>query len=172
MKNTWLRFGAAAAIAGGMLLAAQEVGSRPAQPAVQQPHQHGGGARMARYLNLTPAQEARANAEFQAVRQTAQPIRQHLKQVQIGTASPAWWRRAHGPLPESDPGAGSPGQRGVSGGAPNRATHPAALETGSLGDVPGGEGKRHRENRPTERLGSQPEGPDIGHAKRGARQNL
>ena len=84
MKNTWLHFGAAAAIAGGMLLAAQEVGSRPAQPAVQQPHQRGGGARMARYLNLTPAQEARANAEFQAVRQSEQPIGQQLKQVRLG----------------------------------------------------------------------------------------
>jgi Spy/CpxP family protein refolding chaperone len=84
MKNTWLRFGATAAIAGGMLLAAQEVGSRPAQPAVQQPHQRGGGARMARYLNLTPAQEARANAEFQAVRQSEQPIGQQLKQVRLG----------------------------------------------------------------------------------------
>ena len=83
MKNTWLRFGAAAAIAGGMLLAAQEVGSRPAQPAVQQPHQHDGGARIARYLNLSPAQEARARTEFQAVRQSAQPIRQQLKQVRL-----------------------------------------------------------------------------------------
>jgi Spy/CpxP family protein refolding chaperone len=83
MKNTWLRFGAAAAIAGGMLLAAQEVGSRPAQPAVQQPHQHDGGARIARYVNLSPAQEARARTEFQAVRQSAQPIRQQLKQVRL-----------------------------------------------------------------------------------------
>ncbi len=39
---------------------------------------------MARYLNLTPAQEARARTEFQAVRQTAQPIRQQLKQVRLG----------------------------------------------------------------------------------------
>jgi len=84
MKNTWLRFAAAAAIAGGMLLAAQEVSSQPEQPAVQQQRQHDGGARMARYLNLTPAQEARARAEFQAVRQSAQPIRQQLKQVRMG----------------------------------------------------------------------------------------
>jgi hypothetical protein len=33
MKNTWLRFAAAAAIAGGMLLSAQEVNSQPAPPA-------------------------------------------------------------------------------------------------------------------------------------------
>jgi len=64
-----------------MLLAAQEVGSQPEQPAVQQPHPHDRGARMARYLNLTPAQEAQARAEFQAVRQSAQPIREQLKQV-------------------------------------------------------------------------------------------
>jgi len=51
MKNTYLRFLAAAAIAGGMLLAAQEVGSQPAQP--------------------------------QAVRQSAQPLRQQLKQVRV-----------------------------------------------------------------------------------------
>src|ERR1035441_993826 len=54
MKNTWLRFAAAAAIAGGMLLAAQEVSSQPAQAAVQrQQRQHDGGARIARDLNLT-----------------------------------------------------------------------------------------------------------------------
>jgi Spy/CpxP family protein refolding chaperone len=82
MKNTWLRFAAAAAIAGGMLLAAQEVSSQPAQAAVQrQQRQHDGGARIARYLNLTPAQEARARTEFQTVRQSAQPVREQLKQV-------------------------------------------------------------------------------------------
>lgn len=73
MKKTWLRFAAAAAIAGGMLLAAQEVGSQPAPPAV----------RLARYLNLTPAQASQAKAEFQAVRQSAQPIREQLKQVHL-----------------------------------------------------------------------------------------
>ena len=82
MKNTWLRFAAAAAVAGGMLLAAQEVSSQPAQPAVQQ-HRQRPGARIARYLNLTPAQEARAKAEFQSARQSAQPIRQQLKQVRL-----------------------------------------------------------------------------------------
>jgi Spy/CpxP family protein refolding chaperone len=83
MKNTWLRFAAAAAIAGGMLLAAQEVGSQPAQPAAQQHRPHARGARMARYLNLTPAQEAQAKAEFRAARQSAQPIRAQLKQVRL-----------------------------------------------------------------------------------------
>lgn len=80
MKNTWLRFAAAAAIAGGMLLAAQEVGSQPAPPA---PQQHRPSARIASYLNLTPAQESQARAEFQAVRQSAQPMRQQLKQVRL-----------------------------------------------------------------------------------------
>ena len=79
MKKSYLRFAAAAAIAGGMLLAAQEVNSQPAQPAVQQQYRRGAG--FARYLNLTQAQEAQAQAEFQAVRQSAQPIRQQLKQV-------------------------------------------------------------------------------------------
>ena len=83
MKNTWLRFAAAAAIAGGMLLSAQEVGSQPEPPAVQQQRRHNGGARLAQYLNLTPAQAAQANAEFQAARQSAQPIRGQLKQVRL-----------------------------------------------------------------------------------------
>jgi len=80
MKITWLRFAAAAAIAGGMLFAAQEV-SQPAQPAVPQ---HRRGVRIAHSLDLTPAQTAQAKAEFQAVRQSAQPIRQQLKQVRSG----------------------------------------------------------------------------------------
>ena len=73
MKNTWLRFAAAAAIAAGMLLSAQE----PAVP------QHQPGARIAQYLNLTPAQEDQAKAELQAAHQSAQPIRQQLKQVRL-----------------------------------------------------------------------------------------
>jgi hypothetical protein len=81
MKNTWFRFAAAGAIAGGMLLAAQEVSSQPARPAPRQEQQLHRGARLARYLNLTPAQEAQAKAEFQSVRQSAQPVRQELKQV-------------------------------------------------------------------------------------------
>jgi Spy/CpxP family protein refolding chaperone len=80
MKKTYLRFAAAAAIAGGMLLAAQEVQSQPAQPA-EQSHRRNGGAKLAQYLNLTPAQQAQAQAQFQAARQSAQPIRQQLKQI-------------------------------------------------------------------------------------------
>jgi Spy/CpxP family protein refolding chaperone len=83
MKNTWLRFAAAAAVAGGMLLAAQEVGSQPAPPAEQQHRSHQGAARIARYLNLTPAQEAGARAELRAARQSARPMRQQLKQVRM-----------------------------------------------------------------------------------------
>ena len=83
MKNTWLRFLAAAVIAGGMLLAAQEVSSPPAQPAQAAVERPRPGARVARYLNLTPAQVAQAKAEFQAVRQSAQPIRQQLRQVRL-----------------------------------------------------------------------------------------
>lgn len=78
MKTTWLRFAAAAALAGGMLLPAQETGGQPAHPQMQQPHR---GARLARYLNLTPAQAAQARAEFQAARQAARPIRQRLQRL-------------------------------------------------------------------------------------------
>ncbi|MGO4884416.1 MAG: Spy/CpxP family protein refolding chaperone [Bryobacteraceae bacterium] len=80
MKNTWLRIAAGAAIAGGMLLAqAPSQPAQPGQPAVEQHRDR--GARIAQYLNLTPAQMAQAKAEFQGVRQQAQPIRQQLQQV-------------------------------------------------------------------------------------------
>jgi Spy/CpxP family protein refolding chaperone len=82
MKNNWLRFALTAAMAGGMLCAAQEVGSQPAQPPAVQHHHR--GARMARYLNLTPAQTAQAKGEFQAARQSTQLIRAQLKQVRLG----------------------------------------------------------------------------------------
>ena len=51
----------------------------PAAP--QQQRQHKGGQRIARYLNLTPEQQAHARAELQAVRQSTQPFRGQLKQV-------------------------------------------------------------------------------------------
>lgn len=85
MKNTWLRLTAVTAMAGGLLLAAQEVTSQQAPPVAQQGQQHQRGhhraARIAEYLNLTPAQQAQAKTEFQSVRQSAQPIREQLKQV-------------------------------------------------------------------------------------------
>lgn len=81
MKNKWLRFAAAAVVAGGMVVGAQEVNSQTAPPAV---HRHQRAARLAQYLNLTPAQQAQAKAEFQAVRQSTQPIRQQMKQVRAG----------------------------------------------------------------------------------------
>ena len=83
MKNTWLRFIATAAVAGGMVLAAQEAGSQPSPPAApQQQRQHKGGQRIARYLNLTPAndtaridrlsaREARLKGRMTALRQEA-----------------------------------------------------------------------------------------------------
>ncbi|MGD0364217.1 MAG: Spy/CpxP family protein refolding chaperone [Bryobacteraceae bacterium] len=84
MKNTWLRFAATAAMAGGMVLAAQEVdsNSQPAPPPAVQ--QHRPGARMAQYLNLSPAQVAQARGTLQAARQSAQPMRQQLKQLHAG----------------------------------------------------------------------------------------
>ena len=83
MKNNWVRYLAVSAMAGGMLLAAGADVSSPPPPAVQQ-HLHGSryrGARLARYLNLTAAQQAQAKADRQAARQSAQPLRQQLKQV-------------------------------------------------------------------------------------------
>lgn len=78
MKNNWLRLAAVVAMTGGLAMSAQDVSSQPAQPAA---HQHQRGARLAQYLNLTPAQEAQAKADFQAARQSAQPIRQQMKQL-------------------------------------------------------------------------------------------
>jgi len=63
---------------GGLLLSAQEVSSPPAQPAAQEHHR---GARLANYLNLSPAQQVQAKADFQAARQSAQPIREQMKQL-------------------------------------------------------------------------------------------
>ena len=86
MKNTWLRITAVAAMAGGMLLAvAQQTPNQPAQPATQQ-HQraHRRAERIAQYLNLTPAQMEQAKAELKAAHQSAQPVREQLKQVRQG----------------------------------------------------------------------------------------
>jgi Spy/CpxP family protein refolding chaperone len=85
MKNTWIRYAATAAIAGGMLLAAQDAstdaGTQQAPPpAAAQRHAHR-SQRIARYLNLTPAQAAQAKAQLQGARQAAQPERQQLQQA-------------------------------------------------------------------------------------------
>src|ERR1700722_7265758 len=86
MKNTWLRLTAVTMMAGGMVLAvAQDAPSQPAQPpATMHQRAQNRHARIAQYLNLTPAQVAQAKGEFQAVRQSAQPIHQQLKQVRQG----------------------------------------------------------------------------------------
>jgi Spy/CpxP family protein refolding chaperone len=45
-------------------------------------HRHGRhGAFLSAYLNLTPAQQAQEKSIFQATRQSAQPIRQQLRQT-------------------------------------------------------------------------------------------
>jgi len=81
MKNNCLHFLAAAAISGGMLVAAQEPAGQPAQPPAPQQYHHRAGARLANYLNMSPQQRAGAKAEFQAAREAAQPLRAQLKQV-------------------------------------------------------------------------------------------
>lgn len=81
MKNTFLRFAATAAIAGGMVLAAQEMGTQqqPAPPAAQRLHNR--RARLAQYLGLSPAQIAQAKSQLQGARQASQPLRQQLQQT-------------------------------------------------------------------------------------------
>lgn len=82
MKNTGLHFIAAAVITGGMLLAVAQEG--PTQPEQTAPAQQAGrnrGARLAAYLNLTPGQQAQVQAQFQTMRQNAQPIRRQLRGV-------------------------------------------------------------------------------------------
>ena len=86
MKNTWLRLTAVTAMAGGMLLAMpQESPDQAAPPATAQ-HQraHRRAAHLAKYLNLTPAQEEQAKAEMQSARQSAKPMRQQLKEIRQG----------------------------------------------------------------------------------------
>jgi Spy/CpxP family protein refolding chaperone len=83
MKNTWLRFLAVPAIAGGMLLAAApEVSTQP-NPAAQQRTQRlqKRGDRIARFLNLTEAQKAQFASEWQATRASARSIHGQLKQL-------------------------------------------------------------------------------------------
>jgi len=81
MKNKWVRFLAVPAMAGGMLLAAGAVASsQTAQPPAGQGRQNR-GERMANYLNLTGAQRAEARAELHGAWQSAQPIRQQLRQL-------------------------------------------------------------------------------------------
>jgi Spy/CpxP family protein refolding chaperone len=83
MKHIWLRFVAVPAIAGGMLLAAApEVSTQP-NPAAQQGARRWQkrGDRIARFLNLTEAQQAQFASELQATRTSARPLHRQLKQV-------------------------------------------------------------------------------------------
>ena len=94
MKNTWLRFLAVPAIAGGMLLAAApEVSTQP-NPAAQQRAQRlqKRGDRIARFLNLTEAQRAQFTSEWQATRAAARPIHGRLGQRLRAGARPIPWR--------------------------------------------------------------------------------
>ncbi len=85
MKNTWLRLAATAAVAGGMLLAAQQVENQQAPaPAAQGRAQR--GQRLASYLNLTPAQAAQARTDMKTARQASQPARQQLRELHASMA--------------------------------------------------------------------------------------
>src|SRR5579862_5526058 len=84
MQNTWVRLTAVTAMAGGLLLAVAQEPDQQAPPAAAQQQHRQRGARLAQYLNLTPAQAAQAQAEFQAARQAAMPLREQLHQLRQG----------------------------------------------------------------------------------------
>src|ERR1700689_2855243 len=83
MKNTWLRFLAVPAIAGGMLLAAVPEVSQQPNPAAEQRAQRlqKRGDRIARFLNLSDTQKAQFTADWQASRASARPIHSQLHQL-------------------------------------------------------------------------------------------
>src|SRR5215469_16566315 len=81
MKTIWLRFVMLPAMAGGMLLAAPEVATQPASPPTQHQACHRRAARIADFLNLTPAQRQAAKTELHGAWTAAGPIRQQLRQV-------------------------------------------------------------------------------------------
>jgi Spy/CpxP family protein refolding chaperone len=80
MKHWFTRITATAALATGMLFA-----QTPAPQQGMGPHRMGMARtgmldHLANYLNLTPDQKAQAKTIFQEARQTAQPVRDQLKQ--------------------------------------------------------------------------------------------
>ncbi len=84
MKNLF-KIAGASALAAGMLFA-QSVTNQTTPPAngTQAQHRHFRarmGQRMAKYLNLTPDQQANAKQVFAEARQESQPIRQQLRQT-------------------------------------------------------------------------------------------
>ncbi|HLJ50619.1 MAG TPA: Spy/CpxP family protein refolding chaperone [Bryobacteraceae bacterium] len=83
MKNLF-KIAGASVLAAGMLFA-QSVTDQTAPPAngAQPQHRHVRarmGQRMAKYLNLTPDQQANAKQVYAQARQESQPVRQQLKQ--------------------------------------------------------------------------------------------
>jgi len=78
MKRSWMKFAAASALAAGMAFA-----QAPAQGSAQPGHARHHFAqrqKMMQALNLTDAQKAQAKTIFQQARQSAQPLREQLKQ--------------------------------------------------------------------------------------------
>lgn len=75
LRNKFAAWTAVAALGAASLFAAE---TTPANS----PHRHGRmGAFLSSYLNLTPAQQAQQRSIFQTARQSAQPVRQQLKQT-------------------------------------------------------------------------------------------
>ena len=79
MKTRLMKFAAAAALATGMVFA-QTPSPSPTPQAGRHHFLQQHMARIAQQLNLTDAQKEQAKAIFQQTRQTAQPVRQQLKQ--------------------------------------------------------------------------------------------
>jgi Spy/CpxP family protein refolding chaperone len=76
LKNKFTAWTAVAALGTASLFAAATT------PGNEHGHRHGGrGAFLSAYLNLTPAQQAQQKSIFQAARQSAQPVRQQLRQT-------------------------------------------------------------------------------------------
>ena len=80
MKQSFMKFATAAALAAGMAFAqAPATPAKPVKPGMMA-RRNGIRPRMMRNLNLTDAQKQQAKAIFQEARQTAKPVRDQLKQ--------------------------------------------------------------------------------------------
>jgi Spy/CpxP family protein refolding chaperone len=76
LKNKFAAWTAVAALGTASLFAAATT------PGNERGHRHSGrGAFLSAYLNLTPAQQAQQKSIFQSARQSAQPVRQQLRQT-------------------------------------------------------------------------------------------
>ncbi len=80
MKHIWIRFAAVPALAAGLMFAQNSGTTTPQQPANHQQRYAHHLDMMATALDLTAAQKEQAKSLLDSARQSAQPIRQQLKQ--------------------------------------------------------------------------------------------